>query len=145
MKNSIYILPISLCCLAALGQQQPADSTAQTNVTQSAAQTNATQASEASQLEDQMLAKFKKHEGWVKLTAAIEKKTPMYNKMVSQTTKLGRVISAKLDAKEDATPQVLELGRLRQTRSTMLREIQDLKKQREVIETEIRQREADKK
>jgi hypothetical protein len=149
MKNPVFILPISLCCLAASGQQQPADPTTQTNATQSAAQTNTAQSvtrtnaagtNEVSPLEDPMLAKYKKNPAWIKLTAAIEKKTPICTSLGSQITKLGKAISAKLDAKEDATPQILELQRLRQSRSTMLREIETLKKSREATEAEIRRR-----
>lgn len=57
-----------------------------------------------------MLAKYKQNEGWVKLTAAIDRQKPIAQKLQSQINAQANVIRAKMQAHQDASNEETYAG-----------------------------------
>jgi hypothetical protein len=129
MRNLTYILPLCLCCFAVLGHQQKADrSTLRSNPGPS----------------QEMLGKYKQHEGWVKLTAEIDRETPIANKLRSHIKAQNEVIVAKHAANKDTSNDQRRLAELEKSLRPLSSGIAKMESQRKVIEAEIRMREANK-
>jgi hypothetical protein len=125
MGNLTYILPICLCCFAVFGADR---STLRDN-----AQSK------------EMIGKYKQHEGWVKLTAEIDRQTAIADKMRSQIRAQNEVIVAKQTAKKDTSADQARLNQLRKSIKPLDNNLVKMKDQRNLIEAEIRLRESNKK
>jgi hypothetical protein len=136
MRTPIYILPLCLCCFPVLGQQQSGDSVLKTNATQS---------HRVYQSNDPMVEKYKQHEGWVKLTEAINRQNVIAANLRSQIRAQNEVIQAKTHAKKDASTDRARLNQLQKSLAPVSSSLGKMVTQRNLIESEIRMRDINKK
>jgi predicted RNase H-like nuclease (RuvC/YqgF family) len=136
MRNLTYILPICLCCFPLLGQEQSGHSTVRTNAIQSR---------RVVQSQDPMLEKYRQHEGWVKLTAAIDRQKVIANKLKPQIDAQAQVIRAKMNARQDYSADQRRQAELRKSYTPVVSQIDKMEKERNVIEAQIKLRESNKK
>ncbi len=92
-----------------------------------------------------MLEKYKQNDGWVKLTASIDKQLVVARNLISQIHAQTDLIKAKTTAKQDASSVRSRLNNLEKSYKSVNSDVSKMEKQRGLIEAEIRLRESNKK
>jgi hypothetical protein len=92
-----------------------------------------------------MLEKFKQNEGWVKLSTAIQKQGETAGNLSKQIDAQNEVILMKTRAKQDASADRARLNQLEKSLAPLSANLSKMKKQRDLIEAEIKLRESNKK
>ena|ERR1039458_1946173 len=125
----IYFLPLCLCCFTVFGQQPSNRYTSRDTPAPS----------------KEMLEKFKQNEGWVKLSTAIQKQGETAGNLSKQIDAQNEVILMKTRAKQDASADRARLNQLEKSLAPLSANLSKMKKQRDLIEAEIKLRESNKK